>query len=181
MMERPGDYFNFRMSQVDEDCVRNSRQSTFPEPKSDAGYGELPEGLPTEMNTFLVEHGITGDKLHDITVEINGDYEGFLKKAKSQDETWGIPKYEWNKLSTNSKIDLMSAEAKKVSSEIERIFRGKVSDEAVQAALMKLSEVAFEKSAEFSPETEEEEIWKDLSESLSDLADRLGGLSVYSK
>ena len=179
-MERPGDYLTFRMGQVDED-VEKMYSDKKAEYGSDAGYGQLPEGLPTDMNTFLIEHGITGDKLHDITVEINGDYEGFLKRAQSSDETWGIPQSEWNKLSTNSKIDFMSQDAKRISSEIGRLFGRKIGEDSVQAALMKLSEIALMKSTDFESESEEEETWKDISEGLSDMADRIGGLTGYSK
>lgn len=169
-MERVADYLNFRMQ-------TNSDVPEVPENYGeDAGYGKLPEGLPTDMNTFFIEHGITGDKLHEITKEVNGDYEGFLKKALEKDETWGIPKEEWGKLSTNSRVDLMGPDAKRVSSELDRLMRkGNIKDN-FEAAFRELADLAFEYSTSFPDESDDQEIWNDISESLKDLAERVYGL-----
>lgn len=171
-MERIGDYINFRMKTCSETTPENYG--------ADAGYGELPEGLPTDMNTFFVEHGITGDKLHDITMEIGGDYEGFLKKAQSQDETWGIPQSEWNKLSTNSRLDLMDSRTKQIVDDLDRAVRKNFKKEVLQALTKKLAELSTEYATNFGPGTDEEEIWVDFAESFDDISERMDGLEGYS-
>lgn len=180
-MEGPGDYVKLRMTTCSDEEAKGETPKAPEVPPNygaDAGYGELPEGLPTDMNTFFVEHGITGDELHNITKEVDGDYEGFLNKALHQDKTWGIPKKDWHLLATHSRVDLMGPEARRVADDIDKMFKSDMSSDRIRAALMKLSEIVMIKSTDFQVESEEEETWKDVAEGLRDAADRLNGLEV---